>query len=142
MLEIAPGHGRWTEFLLDCKRLILVDLSPSCIDYCRKRSSGHHNISYHVGDGRSLPENCSGEVDFVFSFDSRDIGARRLYRYISMGAGWHKDGWRSNVSKELFARSAHRAGLTVERQNLFWADGFGVSELNDRVTVLSKSQNS
>ena len=38
VLEIAPGHGRWTGPLAErAGRLVLVDLSPSCLDYCAKR---------------------------------------------------------------------------------------------------------
>ena len=33
ILEIAPGYGRWTAFLKNlCKRLVIVDLSEKCID--------------------------------------------------------------------------------------------------------------
>ncbi|VVM06591.1 hypothetical protein MAMT_01303 [Methylacidimicrobium tartarophylax] len=38
VLEIGPGHGRWTaEILPRCGRTILVDLSPNCIEHCRHR---------------------------------------------------------------------------------------------------------
>lgn len=71
ILEIAPGFGRWTRFLAgQCRRLILVDLSERCIEYCRQRFSGASHISYHVNDGRSLAMLEDGSVDFVFSFDS------------------------------------------------------------------------
>ena len=44
ILEIAPGHGRWTQFLLDhCQHLIVVDLSPACIEHCKKRFADRQN---------------------------------------------------------------------------------------------------
>ena len=44
-LEIAPGHGRWTQFLKDlCDQLIVVDLSASCIAACQQRFSNCANI--------------------------------------------------------------------------------------------------
>jgi SAM-dependent methyltransferase len=71
ILEIAPGYGRWTQYLKDlCDRLVVVDLSPRCIDHCRERFAGADNISYHVNDGRSLEMIEDGSIEFVFSFDS------------------------------------------------------------------------
>lgn len=71
ILEIAPGHGRWTQFLKAlCQRLILVDLSPNCIEACKKRFCSDRHIVYHVNDGTSLDMISDRSVDFVFSFDS------------------------------------------------------------------------
>ena len=39
-LEIAPGHGRWSEAVAArAGRLVLVDLSPSCLAFCQQRFS-------------------------------------------------------------------------------------------------------
>jgi len=71
ILEIAPGYGRWTQYLKDlCERLVIVDLTEGCIDACRQRFAGASNIEYHVNDGRSLDMVEDGSIDFVFSFDS------------------------------------------------------------------------
>jgi SAM-dependent methyltransferase len=71
VLEIAPGHGRWTDFLArHCDRLIGVDLSSSCVDVCRERFAGRPNLEFFVNDGRSLDMVDDGTVDLVFSFDS------------------------------------------------------------------------
>jgi len=71
ILEIAPGHGRWTEFLKDyCENLLIVDLSDSCIEACRRRFSNETKISYFVNNGKSLEFIEDGKVDFIFSFDS------------------------------------------------------------------------
>jgi hypothetical protein len=71
LLEIAPGYGRWTEYLRHhCRSLVVVDLSPRCIEACRKRFTGEKKISYFVNDGQSLATVTNGSVDFVFSFDS------------------------------------------------------------------------
>lgn len=71
LLEIAPGYGRWTQFLADrCDHLTVVDLAPNCIEYCRKRFANRKNISYFVNDGRSLGMIPNHSIDFVFSFDS------------------------------------------------------------------------
>jgi SAM-dependent methyltransferase len=71
ILEIAPGYGRWTQFLAaQCDTLTLVDLSPQCIDACRKRFAGLGHLRYHVNDGRTLSMLSDRSVDFAFSFDS------------------------------------------------------------------------
>lgn len=71
MLEIAPGFGRWTNYLRNyCQQLYALDLAEACIDYCRERFAASSHISYHVNDGKSLEMIPEGALDFVFSFDS------------------------------------------------------------------------
>jgi 2-polyprenyl-3-methyl-5-hydroxy-6-metoxy-1,4-benzoquinol methylase len=71
VLEIAPGYGRWTQYLKDvCDQLVIVDLTPGCIEHCRERFATSTNISYHINDGRSLAMIDDGSTDFIFSFDS------------------------------------------------------------------------
>jgi hypothetical protein len=71
ILEIAPGHGRWTQFLKDyCSQLVVLDLGAHCIEACKRRFSSCSHITYHVNDGRSLEPVPDGSVDFAFSFDS------------------------------------------------------------------------
>jgi hypothetical protein len=71
VLEIAPGHGRWTQYLKGlCQRLLVVDLSASCIDVCRRRFAAAPHIEYFVNDGKSLDMIPDHAVDFAFSFDS------------------------------------------------------------------------
>jgi SAM-dependent methyltransferase len=70
-LELAPGRGRWTQFLKDlCQELVIVDISPACIEACRERFAGSDNLDCHVGDGKTLPMVADGSIDFAFSFDS------------------------------------------------------------------------
>jgi len=71
ILEIGPGFGRWTQFLRQhCRRLILVDLSERCIESCRARFAADSRIDYIVNDGTSLDRIADRSVDFIFSFDS------------------------------------------------------------------------
>jgi SAM-dependent methyltransferase len=71
VLEIAPGFGRVTQYLLrSCARLTVVDLTERCIDACRERFADVEHIEYHVNDGRSLAMVDDGSVDFAFSWDS------------------------------------------------------------------------
>ncbi len=71
ILEIAPGHGRCTQFLLDlCERLTIVDLVPECINACRERFGDRPGLTYAVNDGSTLPMVADKSVDFAFTWDS------------------------------------------------------------------------
>lgn len=71
ILEIAPGHGRWTQFLqAHCASLIGIDLAPSCVEFCRQRFKGQANLDFQVNDGLMLSMVDDASVDFAFSFDS------------------------------------------------------------------------
>ncbi|MZP29462.1 methyltransferase domain-containing protein [Heliobacterium undosum] len=70
-LELAPGFGRWTQFLKDvAQELILVDLTERCIEACKARFASAKNIRYYTNDGKSLDMIEDNSLDFVFSWDS------------------------------------------------------------------------
>ncbi len=55
ILEIAPGHGRWTQFLLaQCNEYYGVDISGKCIDICRRRFAASGRVHFSQNDGLSL----------------------------------------------------------------------------------------
>lgn len=71
ILEIAPGFGRWTQFLKGfCQQLIAVDVSPACIERCKERFASDPQVHCYVNDGKSLAMVEDASVDFAFSFDS------------------------------------------------------------------------
>lgn len=71
ILEIAPGFGRWTQFLkTHCRSLIAVDLSEKCIQHCKRRFASETHIQFHLNDGTSLAAVRDDSIDFAFSFDS------------------------------------------------------------------------
>jgi hypothetical protein len=71
LLEIAPGHGRWTDYLKDhCRQLVGIDVSPTCVEVCKRRFEAVPHASFQVNDGYSLAMVPDGSVDFAFSFDS------------------------------------------------------------------------
>ena len=70
ILEIGPGFGRWTQFLLpQCKRLTAVDLTERCVTACRTRFKNQHLVC-HQNDGCSLAMIPDKSIDLAFSFDS------------------------------------------------------------------------
>lgn len=71
VLEVGSGHGRWTERILacPCSRLVIVDLSPNCLEFCRNRFSDPRLETFQT-PGDKLPPDCTASVDFVWSYDS------------------------------------------------------------------------
>jgi SAM-dependent methyltransferase len=70
ILEIAPGFGRWTRFLIPyCETFVGVDLSSTCIEACRVSFAQAKHAMFLQNDGVSL-EMVPNNLDFVFSFDS------------------------------------------------------------------------
>jgi len=165
VLEIAPGAGRFTQFLVPwAERLILVDLTPRCIELCRQRFGALPRAEFHVNDGSSLPMVADSSVDFAFSFDSlvhADFAAvggyvRELGRVLRPGgrAFLHHSNlarfrdpasgalsianahWRDpGVSGELVRLEANRHGLTARcQEEVNW----GSVETTDCLTLLER----
>ncbi|MGE0142333.1 MAG: class I SAM-dependent methyltransferase [Planctomycetota bacterium] len=71
VLEIAPGFGRITAFLLDhCERLSGVDITERCVDACRERFLGVSKAEFFRNDGLSLECVPDSSIDFATSWDS------------------------------------------------------------------------
>jgi len=165
VLEIAPGHGRWTEYLARLAgRLSVVDLSGSCLSYCRDRFESHRNIDYYLTSGDTLPWCAGGLIDFVWSYDSfvhMDRQVIQAYlgeirRVLKAGgsamihhsniddpANHRQDdhpGWRSAMTAELMCQLAAEANLSVVSQFVFWDIGrrIGVPRFGDRIAHLRR----
>jgi SAM-dependent methyltransferase len=71
ILEIAPGYGRWTHFLIPaCSDYLGIDLSAACIDACRTRFRNSPHARFICNDGLSLDNAPDASFDLIFSFDS------------------------------------------------------------------------
>ena len=73
ILEIAPGRGRWTKFLLShaTNSFRAVDIDHENIDVCSKKFTKlHKNFLAVKNDGLDLSSIADRRFDFVFSFDS------------------------------------------------------------------------
>jgi hypothetical protein len=161
-LEIAPGHGRWSEFIIDaCLHATLVDLSPACLDFCRTRFAGRTNIDYFLTTGVQLPKCATGAIGFVFSYDSFvHMSAEVIGAYMSeiarvlVGGGaaviHHADiadadshrqehAWqRSAVNRAIVRDLAERSGLKVRRQFEYWDEVNKLGCPGDAITLLHK----
>jgi SAM-dependent methyltransferase len=160
VLEIAVGHGRWTQFLgRHCDELLGVDLAVSAVAHCRERFSGDPRMTFAANDGTSLAIAGDRSVDLVFSFDSlvhaeadvlggylteiarvlTDDGVAFLHHsnVAALGAvDVERIHWRApSVSGEVVERFAARAGLkAVIQEPLAWEEGI----LTDCVSVIAR----
>ena len=161
VVEIGPGHGRWTRFIHErvTKGVIhLVDLSRSCIEFCRGRFDGA-GVRFHVNDGKTLPPAIApGSADFIFSFDTfvhideTEVKsyAREFFRVLKthgMGVIHHAGtptpdqrmaGARSDVGQRAFWQILTDAGFFVIRQASEWDPGCNLKLTGDILTIFVK----
>lgn len=139
ILEIGPGAGRWTKYLQEIARhLILVDITPKCIEMCKERFAEKSNIEYHV-----IKENIdflpASSVDFIWSYDVFvHINPTDIRRYVNnisrilkkegiaiihhSGSKYKneqitKKGFRSLMTAEKFAEFVSSSGMRILEQN-------------------------
>lgn len=165
VLEIAPGHGRWSEHLIaGARHVTLVDLSAKCIEFCRNRFADKANVDCFLTNGLRLPHHCTGAIDFLWSYDSfvhmdeTVIGnyvaeMQRVLKHGGKAVIHHADitdldlhrqeehpGWRSRVNAALIRDIVERNGLAVADQFTFWDQekSIGVPRFGDKITVIVK----
>jgi phospholipid N-methyltransferase len=66
-LEIGPGGGRWTRYLLGFRQLYVVDYHAELLAELRKNFP-HPHIVEILNNGNDFPAVPPASVDFVFSF--------------------------------------------------------------------------
>lgn len=67
ILEIGPGGGRWTKYLLKAKKIWLVDINSNFFKYLSERFK-NTNISFYETQGYELDGIPSNSIDFIFTF--------------------------------------------------------------------------
>jgi SAM-dependent methyltransferase len=71
VLEIGPGFGRWTQFLLPTAGTYFgVDISEKCVKACSERFAGSPHARFLQNDGQSLECVTGSSLDLVFSYDT------------------------------------------------------------------------
>lgn len=168
VLEIGCGFGRVTNFLrAHTGQLVSVDVTPRCVEHCRRRFDGDARVRCEVTDGRSLSMVESGSIDFAISWEvlvhvERETlaayfgelarvlraGGRGFIHHSNLGvherelAGIEPDertgGRRLSQTAELCAMDARRAGLRVVSQEIL---SFNESGLwSDVFTVVERDE--
>lgn len=161
LLEIGPGGGRWTEWLLDrADAYIGIDVSPSAIHACRRRFAGFSSAQFLVGSGKGLEGVANGSIDGIWSFDvfvhinTSEVAQylREFNRVLRDGAQavihhgairGTLGGWRSDLSQEAMLALIAENGLEVVSSFREWSyDGepYRLDTYNDMVTVIRKPE--
>jgi SAM-dependent methyltransferase len=159
VLEIGPGAGRWTEYLIPLSSALhLVDLSQSCINECKGRFGDDLRIQFHVNNGSDLVCIPDASIDRIWSFDCFvHIDPPDVKKYVNEcarvlsgggialihhGSTGKMEGWRSRLTKDQMQDFIRGSGMVVIESVDSWdmngekfAPGYG-----DSVTVFQKSQ--
>ena len=162
VLEIAPGFGRWTHFLL---RYVSgtyhgVDMSKECIAYCKDRFNAIAQTQFSVNDGLSLKMVKDGAFDLIFSFDSlvhAELDVHEVYipqilrKLATNGVAFiHHSNWASanevrtnthcrgeSVSAETFAQIvSSNGGHVIIQERVNW----GTDKLIDCFTLFCSNE--
>jgi SAM-dependent methyltransferase len=161
ILEIAPGFGRWTKFLLPaCQDYIGIDLSAKCIEACTINFASAGHARFLRNDGLSLDAAPEGHFDLVFTFDSLvHVEMDVLDRYIPQilrklapnGAAFvHHSNRKAlplgtknshqraeSVSAETFAmRVSENGGKILVQERINW----GEANLSDCLTLFARKE--
>ena len=71
LLEIAPGRGRMTTFLLPlCESYVGIDLAAECVKACKARFPEASHANFATTSGTELHAAADSSIDFAFSWDS------------------------------------------------------------------------
>ena len=143
VLDLGAGRGRNCLKLVEfADRIIVSDVIPENVDYCKQRFEDKARFEYHYGDGATLSGIEDASVSFVYSFDSMThfdpevvlsyikefarvlrpggFGFCHHSNYTGNPGGSFRDnpGWRNFMSRELFAHFLIRHGFVVVKQEL------------------------
>jgi phospholipid N-methyltransferase len=66
-LEIGPGGGRWTKYLLGFRKLYVVDYYPEMFEELKKNYN-ETNMIFIKNNGTNFPSIKEGSIDYLFSF--------------------------------------------------------------------------
>ena len=158
VLEIGPGGGRWTEYLLPrSSRLVGVDIAAACIEECRAKFGTDPRAEFHQTSGADLACIPDTSIDVIWSFDVFvHINAAEVAVYLAEFArvlapggraivhhgteAGRNGGWRSNLTDARMSELISEAGLervaTLER----WQGGEAVHALSygDLISVIER----
>lgn len=67
VIEVGPGGGRWTRYLLGCEKLYAVDFHQELLDELQRFFPVPHLVPIN-NSGSDFPSVPDNSVDFIFSF--------------------------------------------------------------------------
>lgn len=161
ILEIAPGHGRITQFLsILASELLVVDLNENCIKKTKEKLE-HHVLGYFVNNGNDLPKIRDNSQDLVFSFDSFvhihrnviDDYLSEINRVLKVGGkGYIHHSWlyggedlsflnyagRASMTPEIFKELVEKHNMKIVEQKPIKFEALGEWDGTDCITIFEK----
>jgi SAM-dependent methyltransferase len=67
-VEVGPGGGRWTRYLLGFETIYAVDYHQELLDELARNFGRHRNILRVKNNGTDFPGIDRGSIDYLFSF--------------------------------------------------------------------------
>ena len=67
-VELGPGGGRWTRYLLGFKEIYAIDYHQELLDELKRNYAHYSHIHFIKNSGNDFPGVAAKSVDFVFSF--------------------------------------------------------------------------
>jgi SAM-dependent methyltransferase len=161
VFDLAAGHGRNSTKLAPlAEKLIVQDIQPGNIDFCRERFRGASNIEFMVGNGYDFQPTENACISLMYCFDamvhfnpdvvrSYLLDTARVLRSGGRGFFHHSNytggsDWRTNpaarnyMSASLFADLCNEAGLRIVSQKII---DWGTHKDLDCLTLLERSIN-
>lgn len=161
ILEIAPGHGRITQFLsILASELLVIDLNEECIKKTKEKM-GHHVLGYFVNDGKSLTNIRTNSQDLVFSYDSFvhihknviDDYLKEIHRVLKPGGkSYIHHSWlylgndysfkniagRADMNPDLFKSLVEKNNMKVVEQKTIKFEPLSNWDGTDSITIFTK----
>lgn len=136
--ELACGHGRHAQQIYQqVPALVLIDVVPENVAYCRERFKGVSNVAVMLNDGATFRPLPDGFLSSIYCYDAMvhfeydvvlsyirdaarvlETGGRALFHHSNLSAFPGRDhrlnpGGRNFMSQELFIHAARRAGFKL-----------------------------
>lgn len=164
IIELACGHGRHLPYYYDSAHsIILIDVNPSNIIFCKKRFPNLPKINFYVNSGSDFSQIPSCSITSIFCYDSMvHFDLRDVFSYIVDAHRVLKPGgcilfhhsnydkgpgryyttnphWRNYMSANLFKHVAMLTGFTIVSQDILnWGSGKNHYENIDCLSLCQK----
>lgn len=70
VLEVGSLSGKWTQYMLNAKKIIAVDINNYFVEFLKNKFKNAPNIDFYITTGHELNGIAENSVDLIFSIDT------------------------------------------------------------------------